>query len=248
VDTDTGQTVMYGMGLLHLEVKQHKMERDYRLKIRVGKPLVSYRETLRRPVTAEGEFRHPSGSGVFAKVRVRFEASNNLNPTVTTAPDVALPPQFYTAAETGIRNGLTSGELGYPVIRVKATVLGGEPLDEALANEMVFEAAGANAVHKALRDNMVLLEPVMRLEVTVPEEYLGPVTADLQARRAEITQVQARGKLQVIESLVPLAKMFDYSDKVRSLTQGRASWTMEPRQYAAVPDDVQRGFFNPDGF
>jgi elongation factor G len=250
LDTDTGQTVMTGMGLLHLEVKQHKMERDYRLKVRVGKPLVSYRETLKRPVTIEGEFRHPSGSGAYAKVKVNFTPSADLNPKVGV--DVGLyetfPAQFLAAIESGIRTALTSGELGYPIIRVSAQVVGGEPQEEALTSEMVYEAAGANAVHKALRDNMVLLEPVMRLEVTVPEEYLGPVTADLQARRAEITQVQARGKLQVIESLVPLAKMFDYSDKVRSLTQGRASWTMEPRAYAAVPEDVQRGFFNQDGF
>jgi elongation factor G len=95
---------------------------------------------------------------------------------------------------------------------------------------------------------MVLLEPVMRTEVMVPEEYLGPVTADMNARRAEITEVLSRGKLRVIEALVPLAKMFDYSDKVRSLTQGRASWTMEPKTYAPVPEEVRREMFGTDGF
>jgi elongation factor G len=103
-------------------------------------------------------------------------------------------------------------------------------------------------VHQALRGNMVLLEPVMRTEVIVPEDYLGPVTADMNARRAEITEVLTRGKLRVIEALVPLAKMFDYSDKIRSLTQGRASWTMEPRAYAPVPDDVVKQMLNPDSF
>jgi elongation factor G len=248
VDNDTGQTVMNGMGLLHLEVKQHKMERDYRLRIRVGKPRVSYRETLRRPVRVEGECDKQAGaSGLFANLDVEFAPFKGDQPvTVVNKIDPeALPAELVLAAEHGIRGALLSGELGYPVINVKATLRGGQ-MDQQLSNEIAFQVAGSDAVHKALRDNMVLLEPVMRLEVTVPEEYLGPVTADLQARRAEISQVQARGKLQVIESLVPLAKMFDYSDKVRSLTQGRASWTMEPRAYAPVPDDVLRGFLNPD--
>ena len=120
-------------------------------------------------------------------------------------------------------------------------------MDQQFSNEIAFQAAGSNAVIKALRDNITLLEPVMRLEVTVPEEYLGPVTADLNARRAEIEQLYTRGKWRVIEVLVPLARMFDYSDKVRSLTQGRASWTMEPRAYAPVPDELRREMFGPDG-
>jgi elongation factor G len=248
IDPDTGQTLMNGMGLLHLEVKQHRMERDDRLKIRVGKPLVSYRETLRRAITAEGEYRQPGATGVFAKLKVRFEPSSDLNPAVTGDAILleSMPPAFYSAAEDGVRNSLSSGELGYPVIRVKATVLEGEPKDAALSNEMAFEAAGAQAVHKALRDNMVLLEPVMRVEVTVPEEYLGPITADLNARRAEITEVTARGKLRIIEAQVPLRLMFDYSDKVRSLSQGRAGWTMEPKAYAPVPDDVLRAMLHPE--
>ena len=115
-------------------------------------------------------------------------------------------------------------------------------MDLELSNEVAFQAAGADAVNKALRHNVVLLEPVMRVEVTVPEEYLGPVNADLNARRADIEQLYTRGKLRIIESIVPLARMFDYSDKVRSLTQGRASWTMEPYSYAPAPEDVLRGF------
>src|SRR5262249_28528599 len=112
--------------------------------------------------------------------------------------------------------------------------------------EMAVQQAANEAVNRALKDNVILLEPVMHLEVTVPEEYLGPVTADLNARRAEINQVLVRGKLRVIEALVPLRLMFDYSDKVRSLSQGRASWTMEPRSYVPVPEDVLRGFMHHD--
>jgi elongation factor G len=114
-------------------------------------------------------------------------------------------------------------------------------MDQQLSNEIAFQAAGTDAVHRALRDNFNLLEPIMHSEVTVPEEYLGPITADLNARRAEITQVLTRGNLRIIEALVPLSRMFDYSDRVRSLSQGRASWTMEPRSYAPVPDDFLRG-------
>jgi elongation factor G len=248
VDPDTGQTLMNGMGLLHLEVKQHRMERDFRLKVRVGQPRVSYRETLRRPIRVEGECVKQAGTtGLFAKVQVEFEAKKSIPGIEVTAGvrPVTLLPDFVAAAEQGIRNALQSGELGYPVIHVQATIVGGQMQTE-LSNDVAFQAAGADAVHKALRDNITLLEPVMRTEVTVPEEYLGPVTADLNARRAEITQVQARGKLRVIEALVPLARMFDYSDKVRSLSQGRASWTMEPRQYLPVADDVLRGMLNPD--
>jgi elongation factor G len=108
--------------------------------------------------------------------------------------------------------------------------------------------AGADAVHKALRENIVLLEPVMRLEVTVPEEFLGPITADLNARRAQISDVLLRGKLRVVLAVVPLRQMFDYADKVRSLSQGRASSTMEPFEYQPAPDEVLRKLTNPDGF
>jgi elongation factor G len=245
VDPETGQTLMNGMGLLHLEIKQHRMERDFRLRVRVGKPRVSYRETLRNPIEVEGECVKQAGTtGLFAKVTVAFEPFHD-EQAITVAsrikPD-ALPPAFVAAAEQGIRGHLQSGELGYPVINVRATIVKGA-MDLEMSNEVAFQAAGADAVNKALRGNVILMEPVMHLEVTVPEEYLGPVTADLNARRAEISQLVARGKLRVITALVPLARMFDYSDKVRSLTQGRAGWTMEPHSYAAAPDEVLRQHF-----
>ena len=133
-------------------------------------------------------------------------------------------------------------------IRELRATLRSAQMQEGLSNEIAFQAAGADAVNRALKGNMTLLEPVMRTEVTIPEEYLGPVSADMNARRAEIREVFTRGKLRVIEALVPLAKMFDYSDKVRSLTQGRASWTMEPSAYAPVDPDTLRQMMNPDGF
>ncbi len=250
VDADTGQTLMNGMGILHLEVKKHRMERDFRLKIRVGKPRVSYRETMKKPTRVTGECIKQAGtSGLFAKLTVGFEPKK-LSEGISVVSKVladTLPPELLQAAEQGIRGALQSGELGYPVINVEATILGGQ-MQEGLSNEIAFQAAGADAVHQALRGNMVLLEPVMRTEIDVPEEFLGPVTADLNARRAEITEVHIRGKRRVIETLVPLAKMFDYSDKVRSLTQGRGSWVMEPKAYAPVPEDVVKQMMDPSGF
>jgi elongation factor G len=249
-DKDTGQTLMNGMGMLHLEIKRHRMERDFRLRIRVGKPRVSFRETLRKSIRVEGEcVRHAGGTGLFAKLAVEFEAvpgGQSVEVRHRLKPD-ALLPAYLAAAEQGIRGALESGDLGFPVMGVRATVVGGE-MDEQFSNETAFLQAGADAVHKALRDNIVLLEPVMKLEVTVPEEYLGPITADLNARRAEINDVLLRGKLRVVLAIVPLRLMFDYADKVRSLSQGRASSTMEPCQYRPAPDEVLRQLTNPDGY
>jgi elongation factor G len=243
-DRDTGQTLISGMGVLHLEIKTHRLREDYHLLVRVGKPRVSYRETIRNPVEVEGEAPKQAG---FARVKVRFEHFTGDKPiTIVNAVNPeALLPEYLAAAERGIRGALQSGEVGYGVINVRATLLEGQ-MDQELSNEPAFEVAGANAVNKALRDNIILLEPIMYLEVTVPEEYLGPVTGDLNARRAEITQVLMRGNLRVIEALVPLSRMLDYSERVRSLTQGRAGWTMERRSYGAAPDEVLRALLHPE--
>ncbi len=248
VDKDTGETMMSGMGVLHLEIKQHRMERDFGLKVRVRKPRVSYRETVRRRMRVQGEGNaRAATANLFAQVTVAVEPNPEEQGVVVInqLPEDKLPPEFVAAAERGIRGALQSGEVGFPVINVKATLLDGQ-LDPALSNETAFEVAGADAVNRAIKDNVILLEPVMHLEVTVPEEFVGNVIGDLMARRAEIDRQEPRGKLFVIEARVPLAKMFDYSEKVRSLTQGRASWTMEPRNYAPAPDDVLRSFLNPD--
>lgn len=242
VDADTGQMLMSGMGILHLDVKKHRLERDFRLKVRVSKPRVSYRETLKKALTMQGECVKQAGTtGLFAKVTVDFEpipVEQGVE-VINRIPDGTLPPELMYAAEQGIRFALQSGEMGYPVIGVRATMRSAQ-MNETDSNDIAFQAAGADAVNRALKGNMTLLEPVMRTEVIIPEDYLGPVTADMNARRAEIREMITRGKLRVIEALVPLAKMFDYSDKVRSLTQGRASWTMEPSAYAPVDAETRR--------
>jgi elongation factor G len=248
VNPDTGQTLMSGMGLLHLEIKQHRLERDFRLRVRVGQPRVSYRETLRKPIRLWGEFVRPNiEPPQFARVELYLEHFRGDHP-ITFLNDVSsekLRHEFLAAVEHGVRAALQSGEVGYPVTDVRVRVVGAQehPTD---STDLAFQSAAADAVNQALKGNIVLLEPVMHLEVTVPEEYLGPVTADLNARRAEITQLLSRGKLRVLEALVPLARMFDYSDKIRSLTQGRASWTMEPHAYAPAPEEVLRGLLGAE--
>lgn len=248
VSPDTGQTLMSGMGTLHLEVKRYRLEHDFRLKVRVYPPRVSYRETVRKPIRMEGECIKPAtAGGLFAKVTVGLEPFEGKQPVVVEnlVSSEELPSELAAAAEQGIRGALSSGEIGFPVINVKASILAAK-VDPALSNDVAFQAAAADAVNQAVKNNIRLLEPVMHLEVTVPEEYLGPVTSDLNARRAEIGQLLIRGNLRVIEATVPLAKMFDYSERVRSLTQGRASWTMEPKHYAPAPDEVLRGFLGTD--
>jgi elongation factor G len=146
-----------------------------------------------------------------------------------------------------LRGALLSGELGFPVMNVKATLLDAQ-MDLETSNEPAFETAGADAVHRAMKDNILLLEPVMHLEVTVPEDFLGPVQSDLSARRGDIDEIALRGKLRVIEARVPLRQMFDYSDKVRSLSQGRASWSMEPEAYAPAPEEVLNALLHPEDY
>jgi elongation factor G len=244
VNAETGQTIMSGMGVLHLEIKKHRMERDFGLKVRVFKPYVSYRETLRQARKVQGAV--PRLETFVDVALTPVTAAEASPPDVRDVGEFAdVPAAFRQAALQGVRGALLSGELGFPVINVRAEIRGYK-IDPELSTDVAVQGAAADAVNKGLKDNIVLLEPVMHLEVTVPEEHLGAVTADLNARRAEITQLLARGKLRVIEALVPLAKMFDYADKVRSLTQGRAGYTMEPRSYAPAPDDVLRTFLGHD--
>lgn len=248
VDRETGQTLMNGMGVLHLEIKLHRIREDFHLKVRVGKPRVSYRETLARPVRVWGEcVRQTAGQSLFAKLEVQFEHYRGTDTItfVNQVPSEVLPPAWVAGIEQAIRGALQSGETGYPVIDVKVTLLSAQthPTD---SSEVAFQVAAADAVAKALKNNVILLEPVMRVEVAVPEQYLGAVTADLNARRAEIQEIQVRGNLRLIEALAPLARMFDYADAVRSLTQGRASYTMEPYRYAPAPPEVLRQLLGLD--
>ncbi len=243
---ETGQTLISGMGELHLEVIKHRLLRDFKLDVRVHKPRVSYRETIERAVEVTGEcHRNVGGQMLSAAVRIRMEPfAQGAKPVVVmVGPGVDLPEPFLTPAiEVLSEQGEGGGSLGFPLMHVKITVLGGE-VHETGSNELAFRYAAGDAFEKALREaGIVLLEPIMRLEVTVPEEHLGDIVGDLQQRRAIITRTHTRGRNTVIEAHAPLANLFGYSSAMRGLSQGRATCTMEPHSYGPAPADVLQGF------
>jgi elongation factor G len=248
VDEETGQTLIAGMGELHLEVLTHRMLRDFRLDVKVGRPRVAYRETIRQATEAEGRFiRQTGGRGQYGVVVLRVEPrpSADLGADPITF-EVALkggviPQEFIPAVERGVRDAAAGGVVsGYPLIDIKVTLIDGK-CHEVDSSEVAFEAAGSLALQQAAeRAGVRLLEPIMRLQVVAPNEYFGDLTADLLARRAEIRETDLRGTTRVITAMVPLATMFGYATNVRSLTQGRATYSMEPSHYAVVPDEVAR--------
>ena len=243
---ETGQTLISGMGELHLEVIKHRLLRDFRLNVRVHKPRVSYRETIEKAVEVIGEcHRNVAGQMLSAKVRIRMEPfSKGAKPvTVMVAPGGVLPEEFLTpVVEVLSEQGEGGGTLGFPLMRVKITVLGGE-IHETGSTELAFRYAAGDAFEKGLRAaGIVLLEPIMRVEVTVPEEHLGDIMGDLQQRRAIITRTHTRGRNTVIDADAPLANLFGYSSAMRGLSQGRATCTMEPHSYGPAPADVLQTF------
>jgi elongation factor G len=245
VEPETGQTLIHGMGELHLEVMCHRLERDMNVPVRVGKPRVAYRETITEAAEAEGRLaRQVGGRSQFAAVRLRVEPfqpapGQEHFQFVSNCPDGELRPQFIAAAEQGVRGAVHSGALGgYPLINVKATLLGGQEHAEE-STEVAFETAGAIAVQRALEQaGPVLLEPIMRVEVVTPEEYFGAINGDLMSRRATITGTAMRARNRVITADVPLATMFGYATQIRSLSQGRASYSMEPYRYEPLPPEL----------
>jgi len=248
VDPETGQTLIAGMGELHLEVLIHRMFRDFNLQVKVGRPRVSYRETIREAVEAEGRFiRQTGGRGQFGVVTIRAEPrpSGDLEADPLDfswqVTGGAIPDEFRGAVEQGIRDAASSGIMtGYPLIDLAVTVLDGK-YHEVDSSEVAYEAAASLALQRAVeRAGIRLLEPIMRLQVVAPNEYFGDVSADLMARRAEIQKTSLRGTSRVITAMVPLAEMFGYATTVRSLTQGRATYSMEPSHYAVVPDQVAK--------
>ena len=235
---------MSGMGELHLEVLRNRMLNDFNLKAKVSKPRVSYRETVKGRARAWGECIHQTGGhGLFAKVEVEIEPHKD-EQSVTVESRIkpgVIPAEFIPVIESALHDEARSGgTLGYPMIDVKITLLSGVS-HETDSSDPAFRAAAADAFRKAIHEaGMLLLEPIMRLEVVVPDEYFGDVIADLNSRRAEIADTHARGKLRVIEARVPLDRMFGYASSVRSLSQGRASYTLEPHAYAPAPDEKRR--------
>jgi elongation factor G len=240
-DPETGQTIISGMGELHLEIIVDRLVREFKVEAYVGKPQVAYRETITKEADAEGKYiRQTGGRGQYGHVLLHVapaEGKGILFEDATTGGVV--PREFVPAVERGVRESLARGVLGgYPVIDVAVTLTGGS-YHELDSSEMAFQIAGSMGATAAAREaGPVLLEPVMEVEVLTPDEFMGEVTGNLSARRGRVSGMEARGSAQVITAEVPLASMFGYSTDVRSMTQGRATYTMQFSRYAPVPTRV----------
>jgi len=243
IDENTGQTIISGMGELHLEVLVDRMRREFGVRCNVGRPRVAYRETITRSVRAEGRFvRQTGGRGQYGHVWLELEPLPPGSGFVFENRIVGgvIPKEFIPAVEKGIQEAMESGVLaGYPLVDLKAALVDGS-YHEVDSSEMAFKVAASMALKEgAQKAGPVLLEPVMKVEVVVPEAYTGDVVGDLNARRAQIERIEPRaGGLQAIDALVPLAEMFGYATDLRSMTRGRGTFTMEFDHYEPVERDV----------
>ncbi len=243
-DENTGQTIISGQGELHLEVMVGRLFREHNVSANVGKPQVAYKETLTRTCETEGRYvKQTGGRGHFGVVKVRFEPLGRGQGIgfENKIRGGAIPSEYIPAVERGIREALEVGELaGYPVADVKATLLDGK-FHEVDSSEMAYKAAAALAVKQAAqKGGPVLLEPIMRLEIISPEEYVGEVLKDLNARRGFILGNESRSGAQVYHAEAPLSELFGYVSNLRSLTQGRATYTMQFSRYDAVPEGLKQ--------
>ncbi|MDX2178167.1 MAG: elongation factor G [Bryobacteraceae bacterium] len=239
-DQETGQTIIAGMGELHLEIIVDRMKREFNVEANVGKPQVAYRETIRN--AAEAEYTHKKqtgGSGQYAKVKLKVEPKEGDFEFVNDVFGGAIPKEFIPAIEKGVAETLESGVMaGYPMSGVKVTVYDGS-YHEVDSSEMAFKICASICAKEAFRKaKPVLLEPVMRVEVVVPDDYQGAVNGDLISRRGRLEGTEMRGNTTLIKSMVPLSEMFGYATDIRSRTQGRGSFTMHFGQYEEVPRGI----------
>jgi elongation factor G len=241
-DPDSGQTIIAGMGELHLEIIVDRMMREFGVQANVGKPQVAYRETIRKKSEAEGKYiRQTGGSGQYGHVRIRLEPNEPGKgyEFINEVVGGVIPKEFIKPVDQGIKEALEGGVLaGYEMVDVKATLYDGSYHDVD-SNEMAFKIAGSMAFKEAARRaSPVLLEPVMSVEVVVPEEYMGTIIGDLSSRRGRIEGLEHRAGSQVIKAMVPLAEMFGYATNMRSNTQGRATFSMHFSRYEEAPRAV----------
>ncbi len=241
-DPETGQTIISGMGELHLEIIVDRLLREFKVEANVGRPQVAYRETIRTPAKAEGKFvRQTGGRGQYGHVVLEVEPQAPGSGFLFENRVVggAVPKEYMPAVEAGVREAMFSGVLaGYPVIDVKVAAVDGS-YHEVDSSEMAFKVAGSMAFREAARrGNPVLLEPVMKVEVVTPDEFMGDVIGDLNGRRGHIQGMERRANAQVIRALVPLAEMFGYVNDLRSMTQGRATYVMHFAHYDEVPANI----------
>lgn len=242
-DEETNQTIISGMGELHLEVLVERLRREFKVEANIGRPQVSYRETCRGSIEAEGRFiRQSGGRGQYGHCKIKLESQEPGAgfEFVNAVIGGTIPKEYIPAIEKGVIGAMTNGVLaGYPVVDVKVTVFDGS-FHAVDSSEMAFQIAGSMAFKEAMRKcRPVLLEPVMKLEVVMPNEYLGDVIGQLQQRRARIEEIKARGATtQVVAAMCPLGEMFGYATDLRSMSQGRATYTMQFSHYEEAPSQI----------
>jgi elongation factor G len=247
-DEDSGQTVIEGMGELHLEIICDRMMREFNVECEIGAPQVAYREAISKPATVEHTHKKQSGgSGQFAKVVVKFEPLNEEDEATTgfifgqEIKGGSVPKEYIPGVANGIESVMGNGVLaGFPVIGCKATLIDGSYHDVD-SSVMAFEIAGRAVARKGLKEaGAKLMEPMMKVEVTTPEDYMGDVIGDINSRRGMVGELGERGNMKVVRARVPLANMFQYVSSLRSATKGRASYAMELESYEVVPPNVEK--------
>ena len=242
-DEETGQTIIAGMGELHLEIIVDRLLREFKVEANVGAPQVAYKETVRKKVNHETKYKRQSGgSGQYGHVKITLEPNESGKgyEFVNAVVGGAIPKEYIPAIDAGIQGAMQAGVLaGYPVVDVKVTLYDGS-YHEVDSSEMAFKIAGSMAFKEAMREaDPVLLEPIMKVCVIVPDEYMGDVIGDLNARRGQIQGYEMRSGAQQIDAFVPLSEMFGYATNLRSRTQGRGQYTMEPSHYVELPKSLQ---------
>jgi elongation factor G len=243
VDHETGQTIIAGMGELHLEILVERMRREFGVGVNVGSPQVAYRETITKVSTGEGKYiRQTGGRGQYGHCLLRVEPRERGAgfEFVSEIRGAAIPAVYLPAIEKGVLEAMEKGVVaGFPMVDVKVAVYDGS-YHEVDSSDLAFKIAGSMAFQEAAkRASPVIIEPIMKLEVSVPEEFLGVTIGDLSGRRAQILGTETRGKMRVVNALVPLATVRGYATIIRSLTQGRGSFYMEPSHYEEVPKGLQ---------
>jgi elongation factor G len=241
-DQESGQTIISGMGELHLEIIVDRMKREFKVEANVGKPQVAYRETIRGTVESEGKFvRQSGGRGQYGHVWLKIEPNGQGKgyEFINGIVGGTVPREFIPAVDKGVKEAVDTGVIaGYPVVDVKVTIFDGSYHDVD-SNEMAFKIAGSMGFKDGFRRaKPVLLEPIMKVEVVTPEEYSGDVIGDLNRRRGQITGMEESAGGKAINAEVPLSEMFGYATTVRSMSQGRATFTMEFSKYVEVPPNI----------
>ncbi|HWG85981.1 MAG TPA: elongation factor G [Deinococcales bacterium] len=248
---ESGQTIISGMGELHLEILVDRLRREFKVESNVGQPQVAYRETITRAVDVEGKFvRQSGGRGQFGHVKIKAEPLERGGGYVFENAVVGgeVPKEFVNPANKGIEEAMSSGPLiGFPVVDVKITMTGGS-YHEVDSSEMAFKIAGSMALKEAVqKGGPAILEPIMRVEVTTPEDFMGDIIGDLNSRRGQIQGMEDRGNARIIKAFVPLSEMFGYATDMRSMTQGRASYSMFFDHYSEVPKNIQEALIKKQG-